>query len=214
MQSIRVRVGSVVGGNMIDNFTVAIKNFEYIKKELEKMAPRSEAVINSTLKDFKSRGPAWVSKATREVYNIDAKTVKKSVSKKNKVNVGLQSLGGRIVDNVQIVYVGKVLTATHFKMKPGKRLKRPKPVTAEIYKGRRKRLGQSVFIGSPSGVALPFQRVGKERVPLNVIRTVSVPQMVQNDYVRLKILNAMRVNLGKRFEHHLAREFARVAKFN
>lgn len=50
---------------------------------------------------------------------------------------------------------------------------------------------------------IPFQRKGKERNKLEVIKTVSVPQMIENKKVEEGIKNAINEKLGKRFNHYV-----------
>lgn len=187
---------------------VVIENYRELTRDIENINKQSKKAVQRTISDFKSRGPGWVSQEVVKEYNIKKKDIneaKKGVSKGgNKIRIA-----GTRVDNLSILYQGRLLTPTHFGMKPTSRPAKNKPyvVSAQIKKGGgRKALGSSVFL-APSGRAgtkqIPFQRRGTERTPIDVIKTVSVPQMVTNEKVAKEIQKRINQELGKRLDHHL-----------
>lgn len=192
---------------------VALKNVTDIKEQLEKIGQRSERVVNRTVNDFKTRGPAWISAAVSETYNIKKSEVSAALSSGQPV--GKTKVAGKLVNNVKLVYRGNLLTPLHFKMRPSSRPApdkrgkvKPYNVTAEIFKGQRKKLGTDVFLGKGRNTdkSLPFQRKGKERLPVKIIRTLSIPQMIKNEKVSESIMKNISTGLGKRLEHHMNRE--------
>lgn len=84
----------------------------------------------------------------------------------------------------------------------------PKPYTvkATIIKGRRTSLGAGTFIAqstkSGEQVPLPYQRKGTGRSPIEAVRTLSVPQMIDGR-ARETIVEIINKNLGERFNHHI-----------
>lgn len=187
---------------------VVIENYQSLVNDIQNIEKQSKKAVQRTISDFKSRGPGWVSQEIVKEYNIKKKDIneaKKGVSKGgNKIRIA-----GTSVDNLSILYRGRLLTPTHFGMRPTVRPAKNKPyaVTAQIKKGGgRKVLGRSVFL-APSGSAgtkqIPFQRRGEARIPIDVIKTLSVPQMVTNEKVAENIQKRMKEELGKRLEHHL-----------
>lgn len=180
-------------------------NIDEVVKGLDKKKAASKKVVQRTIGDMRSRGPGWVSKAVREEYNIDAAEVKKSC---HPGKYGGISFGGEVVDNIALIYKGRVLTPTHFKMKPTSRPKgKSYKVTAEIKKGRRKVLSSKAFLanaGKSRGKQIPFQRTGESRLPIEAIKTVSVPQMIEdgNGNLKPKVDKAINENLEKRFNHY------------
>ena len=179
-------------------------NIQNVIDGLEKEKALSKKVIERTVGDMRTRGPGWVSKAVREEYNISPKDVKEACHTEK---AGSLSLGGAHVDDVALVYRGRVLTPTHFKMRPAIRPPKPKLITAEIRKGQRKTLSSIAFLansGREGSKQIPFQRTGKERLPIEAIKTLSVPQMVEdgNENVKPKVEQAINENLKKRFEHY------------
>ncbi len=187
---------------------VVIENYRELMSDISNIEKQSKKAVQRTISDFKTRGPGWVSQEVAKEYNIKKKDIneaKKGVSKGgNKIKIA-----GTSVDELSILYQGRLLTPTHFGMKPTARpaKNRPYVVTAQIKKtGGRKALGHSVFL-APSGSAgtkqIPFQRRGDARLPIDVIKTVSVPQMVTNEKVAKQIHERISEELGKRLDHHL-----------
>ena len=81
----------------------------------------------------------------------------------------------------------------------------PKPYTvkATIIKGQRTALGAGSFIASGNGGSvLPFQRTAEGRKPIEAVRTLSVPQMIDGR-AREGIQEAISTGLEKRFAHHI-----------
>lgn len=189
---------------------VIVEGFDDIVNELQDMHDRSKKVVQRTIADFKSRGPSWISQEVAKEYNIkkaDVNEAKKGIRGSSSVRIH-----GTRIDDLSIIYRGRLLTPVHFKMKPAARpSKGPYVVTAQIKKtSGRKPLGESVFLGMPKNAKentsqLPFQRRGDERYPIDVIRTVSVPQMITNETVSENIHKRINTELGKRLEHHMKR---------
>lgn len=184
---------------------VSIKaNIDNVIKGLDQEKANAEKVVSRTIGDMRSRGPGWVSKAVREEYNISAKDVKAACHVEK---AGTISISGTMVDDIALVYRGRVLTPTHFKMKPSSRPPGPYTVTAEIKRGQRKALSSIAFLahsGGSSTKEIPFQRQGQSRLPIEAIKTISVPQMVQDGDGDLKpgIEEAINNGLESRFNHY------------
>ena len=217
------------------SISIALGNLKELKGQIDSMNASSERALKKTVADFKSRGPAWVSAAVVEHYGIKKSEVKDTMTGAKKI--GSVKISGTLVDNIALEYRGRLLTPTHFKMKPAKiptkrakdfrrvpgagvngassdvaMVKPPAPysVTAEIKKGKRVNLGSSVFLGSNKGAGvIPFQRSGDGRTPVESIKTVSVPQMITNEQVAEQIQKNIDEGLSKRLEHHAERELAK-----
>lgn len=201
-----------------------------IVKQLQKLETGGEKAITRTVSDFASRAPAWVSKGIREHYGVDAAAIKDAAQKPKRGKTSI-NVAGITVDGATLVYKGKTLTPTHFKMSPKKQpearlneparvpgqaiatdrsspvamVKPPKPYTvkATIIKGKRASLPHGTFIASGNGgVTLPFQRKSESRSPIEAVRTLSVPQMIDGR-ARETINELINENLQKRFEHHM-----------
>lgn len=214
---------------------IGLQKFTELREQIKDKEKAAEKAVQKTVKEFKSRGPAWVSAAVVEHYAIKKAEVKDTMTGAKKA--GSVKISGTLVDNITLEYRGRLLTPTHFKMKPTKipvkrakdfkrvpgagvgeggsdvaMVKPPAPynITAEIKKGKRVTLSSSAFLGTNKGTGLiPFQRKGEGRTPVESIKTVSVPQMITNPEVAEQIRANIDEGLAKRLEHHLQRELGK-----
>ena len=180
-------------------------NFNKIVRDIKSVNKSAESVLTRTVSDFRNRAPAWIGAAVTETYGISKKEVKEAFSGAKKT-VGRVKASGREIDGIGLEYSGRVLTPVHFKMRPGNRPANGKPyqITMEVYKEKRRRLSSNAFLGSNKGGGyIPFQREGKSRFPIKSVKTVSVPQMIENKEVAVQISENIDAGLGKRIEHHL-----------
>lgn len=188
---------------------ITMKDGAKLAQRLQKLETGGEAAIKRTVSDFKSRAPGWVSKGIRAHYGITPAGVK-SHAPKIKTGGDGTMVAGIKVDGAALEYEGELLTPLHFKMKPKARPARGTPgqISAEFTKGQRKNLPPSAFLASAKkkdgeeGPTLPFQRRGSARYPVDVIKTVSVPQMIDNK-AHDEIEELITENLGKRFDNHI-----------
>ena len=83
----------------------------------------------------------------------------------------------------------------------------PKPYTikATIIKGQRSAMSSDTFLtAGRGGVVLPYQKSGDDRKPIEAVRTLSVPQMIDGR-ARETIEQTINTKLGERFNHHIER---------
>ena len=213
-------------------------NFENLGEVLAGLDGKKADVakaVNSTCKDFKSRAPAWISKAVTQQYTIKSGEVKDSLKAKH--NCGTTVLGGITLDDIRLEYRGKLLTFSHFKFTPreprvkllkkrvlipGQRTSSDSPVvwahvhkqqnvSVTVKKGRKQKLSGK-YLTNPfiaemgkTPVVMPFQRTAQKRQEVKSMRSVSIPQMITNDKVAKDIDERINVELGKRLQHHLDR---------
>lgn len=186
---------------------IVIKGYEDVIKELKGMEAKSKKVINRTVGDFKTRGPGWVSQEIVKEYNIKKKEISSSLSEKK--NVGTIKVSGTSLDNIQLIYRGRLLTPTHFQMKPTTRPAKGRAysVTAEVKKSSgRKALSSKAFLansGAAGTTQIPFQRTTDARLPIQSIKTLSIPQMITNKTVTENINERISTELKKRLAHHV-----------
>lgn len=125
---------------MRSTFTIGIKNYKKVKKEFRKMQQAPEIVAKRIISDFKSRAPGWIAEEVVSVYNINKRKIKPS--KSGNVSAGSIVAKGKEIKSVSLVYNGRLLTPTHFGMKPKKPYKSGNyTLTVEILKGNVKKLG-------------------------------------------------------------------------
>lgn len=204
-----------------------IKNYKGLKKKLDDMKKAPQKVMKALYSDARKRVPGWVASEVTDVYGV-----KKTEITGKKIG-GVRMQGGDI-KNLKVIYTGRPLTHTHFSMSP-KVPKEGGSYTlkATVIKGQRKTLGNvkkltkaqraslaKNFTGSGSkgslnspimlmrangGQYLPFQRKSADRNDIDVIKTVSLPQMVSSERTHEAIQTAISEGLGERLEHHMKR---------
>lgn len=209
-------------------FTVACAGGNDLVKRLRKLENGGEVAIKRTVNDFTTRAPAWVSKSIREHYGVDTAAIKDAAKKPKRGKTSIK-VAGVTVDGATLEYRGRTLTPVHFKMSPkktpdtqqrntirvpGQAIAEGSPVAminppkaykvkATIIKSKRATLPAGTFIAPGNGGAvLPFQRTGPGRMPIEAVRTLSVPQMIDGR-ARESIEQRIGEELGKRFEHHI-----------
>lgn len=205
--------------------TCQIKNYNSLKQQLEEMKKAPKAVMKATTSDAKKRAPGWVATEVAKVYGV----------KKGEITggkLGTVKVKGKSFDQVKIEYTGRVLTPTHFSMKPTTPGSGSYTLKATIIKGQRATLGKvkkltkkqraalgknfhrqgtrtsdhsPVMLMRTGGTYIPFQRKSFERKDVEAIKTLSMPQMVSSDRAHDGIQNAINEGLGKRLDHHMKR---------
>lgn len=201
-----------------------IKNYQALKKQIEKMQKAPKKVIERTLSDMRTRVPTWIAAEVSNVYGI----------KKGEVNagkIGNMKVEGKTVKTIKIKYTGRVLTPTHFGMTP----KAPGPnaytLRASIIKGQKATLGKVkkltkkqraalaknftrsgsqssdhspiMLMNAGGGTYIPFQRKSTNRKDVEAIKTLSLPQMVSSERTAPNITKAINEGLEKRLDHHM-----------
>ena len=199
-----------------------------IAKKLQKLEDGGKVAIERTVSDFSTRAPAWVAKGIREHYGVDKAAINEAGPKKKR-GANSVKVAGITVDGAALEYKGRTLTLVHFSMSPKKRptaqkakliripgqaiagagdvamIKPPKKykVKATIVKGKRSTLPAGTFIAAGNGGAtLPFQRTSEARMPIEAVRTLSVPQMIEGR-AKETIEETISEKLGARFQHHI-----------
>lgn len=188
---------------------IDVPNFAKIVGDLRALNGDTEKAIQRTISDCKSRGPAQVTKAVTAVYGIKSSEVTAAgkAAKGGAKTVGHIKVSGVTVDSVQLIYSGRVLTPTHFSMTPKTRPQGGKKYTvkAAIFKGAKKVLGTAVFLAPSGTTEIPFKRETKHRLPIDAVRTVSIPQMIENETVSADIKARMDELLVTRLQHNVDR---------
>lgn len=194
--------------------TIKATGIKAVTKQLEKDAKAAQKVLTATGNDMRRRVPGKVADEVVTAYGIkksEITPISKS-AKKPKKTAGSIRVKGATVSEVSITYAGRLLTPTHFSMtpkappKPTGKKRRRNPITAQIKKGQRKSLGSDVFLGSNRGGGyIPFRRTTKSRYPIESVKTLSLPQMIDNENVSKRIQQDINELLEKRLEHNLKR---------
>lgn len=202
-----------------------IKNYNDIKQQLEEMKKAPKAVMNAMTSDAKKRVPGWVATEVAKVYGV----------KKGEITggkLGTVKVKGESFDQVKIEYSGRVLTPTHFGMKPTSPNGGSYTLKATIIKGQRVTLGKvkkltkkqraamgknfrrqgsqtsdhsPVMLMRTGSTYIPFQRKSFDRKDVEAIKTLSMPQTISSDRAQEGIQNAINEGLVKRLDHHMKR---------
>lgn len=186
---------------------VAIKNYQQVKREAEKMTSQIEKAASRTVSDMKQRAPTVVRRAVQERYTVTASQVTSAAGKPKKVSstAGSIKLRGVTIENLQIVYSGERVTPALYKMTPKARNgNRKQTIKVEIVKGQKKPLHTSSFLGKGAGtIDIPFVRTSAKRIPIRALYTVAVPQMVLHNEVSTNITGRVSELLQQRLEHNI-----------
>ena len=161
---------------------------------------------------------------------MDAAAIKEAAKRPSRGHTSIR-VAGISVDGATLEYKGRTLTPLHFKMSPKQApttkqknpiripgqliaagspvamVRPPKPYTvkATIIKGQRSAMSSDTFLtAGRGGVVLPYQKSGDDRQPIEAVRTLSVPQMIDGR-ARETIEQTINTKLGERFNHHIER---------
>lgn len=177
-------------------------DWEKARKELEQISSKAQVAVNRTIGDFKKRAPGWISQEIVKEYNIK----KSDIDTQSKKSAGSIKGNGAGLDTLQISYSGRVLTPIHFSMTPKVRPdgKKKYRVRMKVKRSQRKKvLGNGVFLAPTGNAWIPFHRTSDKRLPIEAVKTVSIPQMITNQNVERTIKERMNTELWKRLEHHI-----------
>lgn len=211
--------------------SIGIKHYKKLTAELKKLEKAPKTVLDRTLSDARSRVPGWVSAEVAKQYGIskkevgDGKTSKLKVQGKKLPTVELE-YSGRVLTPTHFKmsptapkpnrggYTLKASILRDKKTTLGKVKKLTKKQQAALAKNFRREGTQSsdhspiMLMGTGNTRVggtdyIPFQRKSTNRKDVQVIKTVSVPQMIDSDRVSPNIQKAIDDGIGKRLEHHL-----------
>lgn len=209
------------------SFSVATAGGAELAKRLRKLEHGGEVAIQRTVSDFTTRAPAWVSKGIRQHYGVDTTAIKEAAKRPKRGKTSIK-VAGVTVDGATLEYKGRTLTPVHFKMNPksppdtqqkepiripGQAIAGGSPVAmiqppkayrvkATIIKGKRASLPAGTFVNTAKNATIPFQRTSEKRYPIEAVRTLSVPQMIDGR-ARETIEQTISEKLGERFMHHI-----------
>ena len=207
--------------------TVEVKDMKKLQKQIKKIEAAPQKVINSTIGDMKKRVSPWIAAEVSKTYGI--KKAKITGQK-----VGSVRVRGNRLDDVQITYTGRVLTPTHFSMSPtAPKQGGSYTLKATVIKGQRSTLGKVKKLTKKQRAALgknfrkegtrssdhspimlmhtgagsddKTQRKSKNRSDVEVIKTLSLPQMVSSERTAPNIEKAINEGLEKRMDHYMER---------
>ena len=209
------------------SFTVSYSGAGDIVKRIQKLKSIGERVKKNVFQTSRAEAPAG-SKGIREHYGVDTAAIKDAAKKPKRGKTSIR-VAGISVDGATLEYKGRTLTPIHFKMSPKARpsaqqkkpiripgqliaggspvamVRPPRKYTVKvtIIKGQRTAMSSDTFLtAGKGGAVLPYQRTGEGRSPIEAVRTLSVPQMIDGR-ARETIEQTINEKLGERFNHHI-----------
>jgi len=179
-----------------ESITIDASSLNRIAAGLSRFEKEIPGAVSSSLNRTVDYMNTRVGKLVSQEYEITAKDVKKTIQKikssKGTLKAGIRSTGG-------------TLTLSHFKITPktpGKRGKvKVKVKKKEGYKEIK--TTPKAFVQSITGKTHVAKRVGSGRLPISILRSLSVPQMIQNANVSNIVLNEANKKLEERVQHEI-----------
>lgn len=140
---------------------VEIENVRNIQRQLSNIQEAPRAAIQKVTTEAEKRVPTWIAKEVTQTYNIKKAEVSPSAIIKR------QGVGG-----IEFLYKGRVLTPTHFSMRPKRPTKSGKyTLRMTVFKGREETLGKNEKLTKKQrkGLAANFRREGSHNSPKSPI---------------------------------------------
>lgn len=202
------------------SISIQIENLRQLMADVEAIEAGGRKAISNTVKDVKARAPGWIAQEITAVYNIKKGEITPSMA-------GSINITGDTIEELTLVYKGRLLTPVHFGMTP-KAPPAGKSYTlkAQILKGSKKVIGRykntrtpggpfsqrshNILMGTGNTKAdgtswIPFQRMSKTRTDIQKLTTISVPQMITSDRTNEAIMLRINTETAKRLDHHMKR---------
>lgn len=185
------------------------KKFEHFKKALSDPT----GVFTKTINDMQRRAPGKVADAVREIYSIKKSDVMPSKKKRDLKKAGMIRVNGQTIADLTIHYEGRVLTPLHFGVSPKNLPKKGKKYSIKLKVKKQQKTvsyptkeGKYPFVAparTGSSRIIPWLRDGDGEI--TPMRTLSLPQMVDNEMAREIMNQTLGELLQERFNHHLKR---------
>ena len=181
--------------------------------KLSKALADPSGVFTKTMGDMQRRAPGKVADAVRNVFNIKKSDVMPTKKKTDLKKAGTIKVTGQTISELTLNYEGRVLTPLHFGVTP-----KTQPEKGRKYSVKLKVKKTQKAVKSPTKEGkVPFvapARKGSSRIipwlrdsdgVINPMRTLSLPQMVDNEKAREIMNSSLGELLHTRFNHHLKR---------
>lgn len=174
-----------------------------------------QTVYDRTTKDMISRAPGKIANAVTWMYGIKKSEVMYKKDGPHK-SAGKISIAGQELSTVEFRYSGRLLTPLHFGMTPKSRPegKKKYKIKAKIKKRLKafpsrpeKSVDGGLFLAAApttQSKQLPWYRYSKDPTDIRPLKTISLPQMVDNKLVKRQINKDVGELFHKRFDHHLS----------
>ena len=190
---------------------IETKQIDVLSIELESFPKQTQTAIYHALKRSVDQTKNEIGRIVPKEYAIKSREVKESFNgginypTKSKLEASLTSKG-------------KLLSFAHFSFTPKTAVRKGKraQVKVTIKKSRPKVVSKTGFTastGAKSGDKVQFnvfKRLGKERLPIAPIRTLSIPQMITAEGMEEKIQSFALEKFEQRLEHEINRAMDKI----
>ena len=180
------------------------RNMNRVSIDLDTIGRRAPSAVAAALNRTLAFTKTLASKEIKNKYEIQSKHVKETFSQRKASRTDLKAT---------LISKGYTRSLTRFKIKPstppmqnGKKINRRKQVQVKITKtgGYTKlNLTPGAFVQTMNNATNVWQRQSKNRTDLKVLRSLSVPQMLENEGVFDKIRQQALAKMEERLEHEV-----------
>jgi hypothetical protein len=193
-----------VDTKQINSLAVELKRFE------REVGEAAYYALDRTIEHVVTKAGQLVSKAYAIKSSEVKDTFKGGIKKPSKTNLA-----------ASLTSKGYTLSIAHFPHNPKTPSRRKYKVKATIKRSNGRQTISTEpkpFIATTGAKSEDktqynvFRRLGKARLPVTVIRTLSIPQMITNDNIAEKIQQAAQQKLEERLEHEIIRQMTSIEK--
>lgn len=182
------------------------KDFSRVAVELSTIPKQIPKAASSALNRTMNFTATQMNREVRKEYTIKAKDVRKTIKK----------YGARPSNlHAYVESTGHTLSLTHFQHKPRKPPKRPKVPQVKIKKSsgyKAVKTTPKAFVQTMNNATNIWKRKGPQRLPVKMLRTLSIPQMISNEEIMKNIQKAAQDKLEERIGHEINWRLEKAAK--
>jgi len=175
---------------------VELKKAELMLGDMKHKAP---LVVSRSLNRAIANVNTNLSKETRKIYHLKAKTIKSTMTVNKATRNNLRAI---------TTSSGQRMPLKHFKVLPGKynprNPEKSKPVRIAIRKDNGNHILKHAFISAKMNDHI-FERTTKKRLPLRKLTSLAVPQAFQDKQLRRMVRQTAMEVYHKRFDHEIKR---------
>lgn len=179
---------------MASGITVDSRQLRRVTIELRGVQNQIPGAMASALNRTLDFTATHTTKLVTQEYAVKAKDVKATMRKKKASKSDL---------SCYINSTGHTISLMHFKVTPRKYSKRRYKAKVQIKKSGGKQEIKGAFVQTMNGATNVWKREGRRRLPVRMLRTLSIPQMISNEKVDEKVSRLAGEKLNERIQHEI-----------
>lgn len=194
-----------------------------VQKKIERLSRvlgDPSGVFTRTIGDMQRRAPGKVADAVREVFSIKKSDVMPTKKKTDLKKAGSIKIKGQTIAELTLHYEGRVLTPLHFGVTPKTMPKKGKKYSVKLKVKKQQKTVKSPTKDGKVPFVAPARKGSSRIIPwlrdtdgvINPMRTLSLPQMVDNETAREIMNTSLGELLHDRFNHNLKRYIGEATK--